>query len=94
MLEGWKAEDSAAARAEGWDIFFMDGDPARPELEFLQDDPTPFDSDDEVIAHVERLAAEGSPLHTKALRLERSHDHLQGYNYWERDPNNQPENPT
>lgn len=82
-MDNWTRDDSAAACAEGWDIFLLDGDEDRPELQYLQDDPTPFDNDDQVIAHVEQRAAEGSPLHVKALALERSHDHLQGRNYWE-----------
>lgn len=82
-LPKWTAEDSAAACLEHWDIFELDGDPNRPEIQVLDENPGPYSSDDDVIALVERRAAEGSPLHQKALLLERSHDHGLGHNYWE-----------
>jgi hypothetical protein len=81
----WTEADSVAACREGWDIFYLDADETRPEIEFLQDEPeNRLTNDDQAIAIVEYMAAYGSPLHTKALKLERSHDHGQGRNYWYR----------
>lgn len=75
MTSNWNPEMSKAATAEGWDIFFIDGDDTKPELQFLQDEESPFQTDGQVIQHVKRRAAEGSALHQAALELEQSWNH-------------------
>ncbi len=82
MTDIWTKADSRNARIGGWDIFYIDGDEAKPEVERV-DELDVLDNDDAAIAIVERKASEGSALHEKALRLERSWDHRQGRNYWE-----------
>lgn len=81
-MNTWTKADSRNARIEGWDIFYIDGDEAKPEIEAV-DDLDVLANDDEAIALVEDKAAKGSALHAKALLLERSWDHGQGRNYWE-----------
>lgn len=72
----WSQHHSAAAAAEHWDICFINADPARPEIEFLSDDPAPWTNDEEVLIHCAIQAVFGaSELHATALRLEVSHDH-------------------
>lgn len=58
----WKPEYNAAACAEGW-AFFDDNAIHR------YDDATLFDSDDDAIEHVRKLAAAGSALHAIAIKL-------------------------
>lgn len=71
----WSSEDSAAATAEGWDVF----DSSERGLEIERIDapedvageplPPAFASDDHAIGHVYAKAQEGSALHQKALLL-------------------------
>lgn len=65
----WTDEDSAAAVAEGWDIFLINGDDNLPEIEKHDEGPSPFETDHDAVAHVRRRAKEGSPLHIKAMEL-------------------------
>lgn len=90
-MTSWTKGDSENARAEGWDVFFIDGDDAKPEIQVLADlqsDQWPgfFEdegTDDAAIRFCELKAAQGSELHAKAIQLERSWDHGQERNYWE-----------
>lgn len=59
----WTAEDSAAASAEGWDLF----DAGEQPLQRI-DETGVFIGDAGAWAHVWRRAAEGSGLHVKALQ--------------------------
>lgn len=70
----WARADSAAATAEGWDVFDVDSS-GRLEIERI-DDPRDsednaleprFSSDTEALIYIESRAAEGSSLHLRAL---------------------------
>lgn len=75
--EDWTRENSRAACAEGWDLFSLDVDPGRWQIQRL-DDPgadedlgftePQFATDMEALAHV-RQRATYSDLHAKALKL-------------------------
>jgi len=72
----WTPAFMAAAQAEHWDVFCLDGDPTRPEIEFITDDPGPWASDDQVLVHCAVMAIfGGSVMHATALQLEASHNH-------------------
>ncbi len=72
----WTAEDSAAASAEGWDVFDVNGgedmqiqrhdDPQNAEGEPVE--PT-FECDGDAWKHVVTQARAGSALHIKALKV-------------------------
>ncbi|WP_157681612.1 hypothetical protein [Mycobacterium sp. JS623] len=74
----WSDEDSAAASREGWDLFECSGSD-HGDMQLQRFDcpdevenapiPYPFDSDADVWRHVKTRAADGSPLHRKALDL-------------------------
>jgi len=71
MAEKWSDADSAAATAEGWNIF--DSDERGLEIERIdcpddRDEPA-FDCDDAAVAHCVRRAAEGSEMHKRALTI-------------------------
>lgn len=71
----WSIEDSAAATAEGWDVFHNNEFGSEIERIDAPEDtvgnalPPPFASDFETIGHVYAKAQEGSSLHQKALLL-------------------------
>ena len=87
MVE-WTRDDSAAALAEGWDIFDSYGSPNGPwqicvlEEPYLNTDlgytEKKFADDDAVWLHVWGEAATGSELHNKALAFVQQHN-LQEY---------------
>lgn len=60
----WTNEDSALARADGWDVFHVHG-----EYYDVQkfDEADQFAEDVVAIAHVFRMASSGSWLHRKAI---------------------------
>lgn len=60
----WTAEDSAQARAEGWDVFHVDG--SYHDVQKL-DEAEKFGEDAHAVAHVYYMATSGSALHRKAL---------------------------
>lgn len=71
----WSREESAAATAEGWDVF--DSSQRGLEIERIDDPedatgetmPPAFASDEQAIGHVYARAQQGSALHQKALLL-------------------------
>ncbi len=77
----WSVADSEAAAKEGWDVFFIDSDDARPEIEKV-DETDAFADDSEACAFVAAKAAAGSELHRRALLLDASWDHYPGYVEW------------
>lgn len=64
---GWTKDDSAAAYAEGWDIF--DSDERGLEIERV-DELGVFGSDQEAVEFVSVRADYGSPLHVKAMAIQ------------------------
>jgi hypothetical protein len=62
----WTAEDSAAALAEGWDIFCVDG--SYHDIQ-RYDEADVYSEDTQAIADVVWRASAGSALHRKALAI-------------------------
>jgi hypothetical protein len=68
----WARDDQLTAQAEGWDVFMCD-DVAHPPFELQRIDfpddggEAKFPDDMAAWAHVVKRAAEGSPLHSRAL---------------------------
>lgn len=67
----WSHADSEAARQEGWDIFLIDGNKAKPDIQKV-DELDMLDNDEIAVSIVEEFAAKGSELHMKALSLHNS----------------------
>ncbi|HDR9174329.1 hypothetical protein VI03_25415 [Burkholderia vietnamiensis] len=65
----WTREDSAAANAEGWNLFCLDRDREILQLQRC-DDTGAFTEDLEAIAFVMRRAEAGNPVARKALALD------------------------
>jgi hypothetical protein len=69
----WTTADSAAALAEGWDLFYTSGDEP---YELQRYDET-FPDDPSAWKHVIERAAEGSELHQRALAVLAEHSPLE-----------------
>jgi len=78
MAEIWTKEDSQTARSQGWDVFdaFRQSDVVQ--LIERCDEMDVFEDDLKAIEFVKQQAAEGSPLASKALHLDRGHRTLRG----------------
>lgn len=63
----WTRVDSAAAMAEGWDIFSCDDSAHGPYQLQKLDEGDQFPDDGDAWRHVVKLAASESPLHIRAL---------------------------
>lgn len=60
----WTKEDSAAAVADGWDVFHVDS--SYHDIQ-KSDEADQFGEDTHAIAHVFYMASAGSELHRKAI---------------------------
>lgn len=63
----WRPEDSAAASAEGWDLFEAERDGEMLYEIERDDDMAVFPHDDAAWSHVHGMAAAGGSLHLRAL---------------------------
>ena len=79
----WTSDDRSAALSEGWDIFDCQGSASGPwQLQSFDDPedvetaprPYPFQSDLDAWKHVRSRAAQGSPLHERALAFLAEHN--------------------
>lgn len=66
--DAWDADKSDQARAQGWDIFEIDGDAGRPAIQRL-DETMVFASDDDAMTFVKRRALDGDYLAQTALEI-------------------------
>jgi hypothetical protein len=68
----WTNADDSAAEVEGWCIVEGDDFLDLERIDEFDDEPgrePAFTSDDQALEHVQKLAAEGSPLHARALKI-------------------------
>ncbi|KVV40959.1 hypothetical protein WT27_13635 [Burkholderia territorii] len=63
----WTTEDSAAAKAQGWDIFESSGDTFELRLQ-RRDDDAVFANDEAAARHVQMMADLGHAIATRAIR--------------------------
>jgi hypothetical protein len=65
-LDVWISAHADAAEEEGWGLFDANNG---LEIQRIDDPPSPFEADEDVIDHCRRRAAEGSEMHRLALEL-------------------------
>lgn len=73
----WTAEMSAAALAEGWDIFECFGSDCGPWQIQRDDSDGRFSSDDGAWVHVLTMAARGGLIHQRAIEFVRIHNPME-----------------